>query len=217
MLNLPYRKFASKENNNYYTLWAGDKLFIAIETVLPYWSGKKLKELVQGLKVFPVYSPVMLAFAEMTYLKKVETKEVEGLGKENIYETINIKAIREKIAELTDSVHEESVFDFNKVVRCATIKQMMEDNSLELLMKQKVDSIKSIYWLAKSDKFGKLTIQEIIASGRSEEKLQDLQTYLFDIEIIGKLLLEYNKQLIIKKRQELRAMKKEQKNKKGEK
>ena len=48
-----------------------------------------------------------------------------------------LRRLEKKIAELTDSVHEESVFDFNKVVRCAAIKQMMEDNSLELLMKQK--------------------------------------------------------------------------------
>lgn len=157
----------------------------------------------------------MLAFAEMLKLKKVDVKEIEGLGKENIYETINVSSIREKIAELTDSVHEESVFDFNKVVRCEPIKLMIEENGLELLMKQKVDSMKSIYWLAKSDKFGKLTIQEIVTSGRNEEKLLDLNTYLFDVEIIGNLILDYNKQLIIKKRQELRAMKKEQKNKLG--
>lgn len=223
MLKKPYKLFHTRENNNYYFLQVNEIQYLAIESVLRYkkqtFFGSKNVELQQALKVLPIYSPILLTISRVIQLNPIGKQTIEDVGEEIIYDKVNIKGVREKIAELTDSVHDEAKFDFGRAIKCVTVKKIMEENELELLMKQKIDSLVSIYWLAKSDKFGKLTIQEITTFGRTDEKFMSANTYVLDRNLIETILielkriqLEQDKKRLKEMKKELKMMKKQSKN-----
>lgn len=221
MLKKPYSKILEKENNNYYFLQVNEIYYLAIESVLKYQTktlfGTRDTELQQGLKLLPIYSPILLTMTGLVQQKATGKKTVEGLGEDIIYDTIDVKEIRLKIAELTKTVHEESKFDFNKAIKCESIKNIMKEQQLSLLMKQDIDTLTSIYWLAKSDKFGKLTIQEVTTFGRTEEVFISANTFVLTRDIVETLLVEYqrlqyeeSKRILKMQKKELKRLVKEQ-------
>jgi hypothetical protein len=188
MLKKPYNKFYSVDNNNYYLLEVEDTQYLAVEGFLAYKGWFRTKEMQQSLKLLPLYTPIILALTKLAQAEQIDEKEVEGLGKETIYEKIDINDVRSKIREMTKDVHSESMFDFSKQVKSGITKRLMNENDLHLLMIQKLDSLQTVYWLAKSDQFGKLTIQECMTMGREQEKLMVMNTYVMDKELVGEIL-----------------------------
>ena len=213
MLKKPYKKFYERDFNNYYTIQVADNYYLAIESVLKYRvnpSGK-IKELQQGLKLLPLYSPILLTLVSLVQQEQIDVQKVEGLGEEKIYNTVSIPDIRKKIAEMTDQVHEESQFNFKKEIKAPAVRKIMEESNFSLLMRQDLDTFKSVYWIAKSDKFAKLTIHEITTAGRDDEKLMIMNSYFLDKELVEKLLITVQKQQIKEKKEHLKALKKEYK------
>lgn len=213
MLNKLYNKFAERDYNNYYTIQVGDTIYLAIESVLKYTQGifNRKKELQQGLKLMPLYSPIFLTLISLVKQEHIDTKEIEGLGEEKIYNTINIPEIRKQIAEMTDQVHEESQFNFKKNIKAPVVRKIIEEGDFGLLMKQDLDSFKSVYWLAKSDQYGKLTFHEITTAGRDEEKVMVMNSYFLDMDLVEKLLIVVQKLQIKEKELNLKRLKKEHK------
>jgi hypothetical protein len=78
-------------------------------------------------------------------------------------------------------------------------------------MRQDLDTFKSVYWIAKSDKFGKLTIHEITTAGRDEEKLMVMNSYFLDRELVSSLLIKMQEIQIKQDKLRLKNLKKEHK------
>jgi hypothetical protein len=214
VLKKPYIKFYERDYNNYYLIQVGQIFYLAIESILPYNSSglfSKQKELQQALKLLPIYSPILLTLTSLVQQEKTGEQELEGVGKEEIFTEVSISDVRKKIAELTNQTHDESKFNFKKAIKAPTVRKIMEESNFSLLMRQDLDTFKSVYWIAKSDKFGKLTIHEITTAGRDEEKLMVMNSYFLDRELVSSLLIKMQEIQIKQDKLRLKNLKKEHK------
>jgi len=220
MLAKPYEKIYSLDNNNYYFLEVNNILYLAIESVLPYTQKGKSKELQQGLKILPIYSPILYLLTQLARLEPIDTKEVEGLGKEDIYDTLDISEVRKTIQGKIEEVHDESMFEFGSSIKSNIVKKLIEENGFELLMKMNYDTFRSSYWVAKTDQYGKLTLHDITTGGRQTDKVMTMSTFFLDVKLAGIILIAYNDMMIkrMKRQQKMlkKQLKKQNKNKKME-
>lgn len=205
MLSKPYLKIADEYNNNYYILYIDETFYIATESVVKY---NKNREFSQGLKLMPVYAPVMLLLVEMLKVEKTGEKELEGLGKEEFFKEIDVKKVRERIAELTDTVTEESMFDYVAEIKSLALRRFIDEGNYTILAIENKSNVRRNVWLAKSDKFGTLTISVAGVFGRETQKFTILDTFVYNKDIIGKALIEIQKLQIKQKELDLKELKK---------
>lgn len=188
MLKKPYQLFHVNGLNRYYLLSGDDASFLAVESVVPY--GRKMKkEFTQGLKLLPLYAPIQFLLIAFNKVKQKGVKELEGVGEEAIYETVSVEAARMKVAEMTKTVTAESRFDYDAAITCPAAKKFIEDGGYSVLTIENYDSFVKSYWVAKSDRFGKLTIHELVVGGRGKTKLAAMNTFVLDKNIVSDLLL----------------------------
>ena len=215
MLTKPYYKIKTIENNNYYLLQVNNILYLAVESVLRFNEKGKEKELQQGLKLLPIYSPILLLLTRFARLESTEEKTVEGLGSEKIYPILDVDKVRTDIKIKTEEIHEESMFDFGVSIKSSIVRKLIEENDFQLLMKLRYDTFRTSYWLAKTDQFGKLTIHDVSAGGRTKEKFAAMDTFFLDLDLVGTILIEYNNLMLRnaaeQKKRLKKALKKQQK------
>lgn len=205
MLRKPYLKVAEEGNNNYYILYIDDTFFIATESVVRY---NKSKELSQGLKLMPLYAPVMMLFMEMLNVEKIDEKTIEGLGTEEFFEKINVKKVREKIAKLTSTVTEESIFDYTTEIKSFSLRRFIDENEYEVLAIESNSAYRKKVWLGKSDKFGTLMVSTASLLGSETQKFTLLDTFIFNKDIISNILTEVRKIELKNKKKEIKELKK---------
>ena len=207
MLKKPYKLVAKEDKNNYYLIDTQDTMFLAVESVLNYGN----KEFIQGLKLMPIYAPVMMLFIEMMKMEKIGEKVIEGLGKEEFFETIKVKKVREKIAELTNVVTEESMCKYTDEIKSFALRRFIDEEEYEVLAIETKSQYRRNVWLAKSDKFGTLRLSIAGVFGKETQKFTILDTYVFNKQIISQVILEINKIELKKKKKEYKEFKRLQK------
>ena len=187
MLKKPYKFMLHRGVNNYYVLKTSDEPFLATETIVGYKRlFRKPGEFTQSISLMALNSAVLSVFIEMIKLESTGSSTIAtGTEEELIYPILPIKPIRRRLNELNKVDVGTSRFNYNKGVLNTTIKALMEEGH-ELLVVEELGTFSNKTWLAKSDKFGLLTITEIITVGKpTKAKVGAVYTYRFDQEIIG--------------------------------
>jgi uncharacterized protein YehS (DUF1456 family) len=193
MLKKPYKFLINVDNNNYYAIKVEDTYYLATETVI---KGKK-KEFTQGLKLLPIRSFFLYLFLDTLNLKKVGDDEKDwGLEKEPIYETLDIKKLRERLRDeqkdFNKAMKEKNYlvpFDYAKYTHSETIKLFMTETETALLCMEVRGAYLRAYHLVKTLKSGNVVIHSCLAQGKPEtEKMVLVETYVFNRETLQKFL-----------------------------
>jgi len=194
MLKKPYKLIHTLESNNYYILDAGDSLYLTVETVLRY--GKKgKKQVTTAIKQFPLTSFNIRIFAKVLELKNLSpSQEIEP-----DYERLNLRKLREDMHEL---IGRDSPILFNKTTSNTALTQFIgEGNGLYCV----VDGgrYSRTHWLARTDKFGGLRMYEVLMYDKpSQEKIIDMNMFVFDRETMDKAMEYVTKKYKIKEESE---------------
>jgi hypothetical protein len=195
MLKKPYQKIHEIELNNYYTLETSDTLFLVTESILPYKKRFKKGEFTIAIKMLPLNSNIMYAFAKVLELKKIgESEEKEGLVKEEYFEILDVKNVRKQFKEIVDnSGIENHKFDYQKPVYNDTIKQLLTEG-YDLLATETIGTYMRKYWLMRSDKNGVVRIVEATLGGKPmTSKVVDMKFHTVNRNIILGLLNKIEK------------------------
>lgn len=195
MLKQPYQKIYEIELNNYYTLQTSDTLFLVTESILPYKKLFKKGEFTIAIKMLPLNSNILYAFGKVLELQKIgESEEKEGLVKEEYFETLDVKTVRNQFKEIVDnSGIENHKFDYRKPVHNETTKQLMLEG-YELLATELIGTYMRKHWLMRSDKNGVVRIVEVTLGGKpTTAKVVDMKFHTVNRNIILELLKKLEK------------------------
>lgn len=190
MLKKPFKKIYEIELNNYYTVDTSDTTFLTTESVLPYKKRFKKGEFTIAIKMLPLNSNIMYAFAKVLELKKTgESVEKEGIDKEEYFEILDVKAVRNSLKSIVASADiENHKFDYQKPVHNETIKQLLLED-YELLATETIGTYMRKHWLMRSDKNGVVRVVEATLGGKpASSKVVDIKFHTVNRNIILALI-----------------------------
>lgn len=195
MLKKPYIKFYELELNNYYTLETADTTFLSVETVLPYKKLFKKKEFTTAIKMLPLNSNILFALSQVLKLEKTgESEEAEGMEKEEYFQTLDVKSIRNQLKEIVDNADADNHrFDYRKPVHNEVLKGLVNEG-YELLSTEVIGTYMRKQWLMRSDKNGVVRIIEATLGGKpSTAKAIDIKFHTLNRNIVFSLLKQMTK------------------------
>lgn len=190
MLKKPYQKFYELELNNYYTLETSDTTFLAVESVLPYKRWFKKKEFTTAIKMLPLNSNILYALAQVLKLEKVgESEEKEGLEKEEYFDVLDVKAVRNELKEIIENADTDNHrFDYRKPIHNEVLKNLALEG-YTLLTTEIIGTYMRKQWMMRSDKNGVVRIIEATLGGKpSTAKVVDIKFHTLNRNIVFTLL-----------------------------
>lgn len=192
MLKKPFEKIHSIDSSNYYLLESGDTQFFVTESFLPYKSRwlKLKKEFTTGIKMLPLFSPIIYALRNFSLLEVKEIKKLKDFPDEVIYETLDVTKVRSHLRALIDELKPDShQFDYKILPQNKVLKEYTNEG-FELLTTEKIGTFLDKVWLAKSDKNGVIRFLEILLGGNKEKKVVDTQFHVLNRELVEILFKE---------------------------
>lgn len=194
MLKKPYQKFYELELNNYYTLETADTTFLAVETVLPYKRWFKNKEFTTAIKMLPLNSSILYALAQVLKLEKTGEQEQEGMEKEEYFQILDVKSVRNELKEIVESADTGSHrFDYRKPIHNETLKHLAEEG-YAILTTEIIGTYMRKQWLMRTDKNGVVRIIEATLGGKpTTAKVIDIKFHTLNRNIVFSLLNKITK------------------------
>lgn len=192
MLKKPYKKIHDIELNNYYLLDTADTTFLATESVLPYKRLFRKGEFTTAIKMLPLNSNILYAFAKVLMLTKTgESEAKDGIEKEEYFQILDVKSVRNELKSIVASADVENhKFDYQKPVHNETIKQLLLEG-YELLTTEIIGTYMRKHWLMRSDKNGVVRVVEATLGGKpASAKVVDIKFHTVNRNIITKILKE---------------------------
>lgn len=188
MLKKPYELIHEKEINKYYILPMPDVNMVAVETVMKTrgWFGRE-KDLTVGLQMIPISSGLLAVFLEYLKLKQVGEKTIaEDMPSETLYESLNIKPIRDKLKKITKSI--DANFTYSGVPSNDTVKELILEG-YQMLGTQTIGSHAREVLLIKTNDFGTLHVMTVFLHGKKTvDSVGFAKLHLFDKELVQKIL-----------------------------
>ena len=199
MLKKPYKLIHTIDSNNYYILEVDKALYLTVETVARY-GRKQRKELTTALKQFPLTSFNIRLFNKVLELKDLGDGNDDGLEYEPNFESFDLRRLRSDLHEL---IGKDSPILFNKSTSNeALMKFIGEGNGMYCV----VDGgrYSRTHWLARTDKFGNVRIYEVLMYDKpSQEKIIDMNMYVFDRDTMTKAIEYVMKKYKIKEESDI--------------
>jgi len=194
MLKKPYQKFYELELNNYYTLDTSDTTFLAVETVLPYKKLFKKGEFTTAIKMLPLNSSILYALAQVLKLEKTGEQEQEGMEKEEYFQTLDVKQVRNELKQIIEEADTGSHrFDYRKPIHNETLKNLA-DEGYTLLTTELIGTYMRKQWMMRTDKNGVVRIIEATLGGKpSTAKVIDIKFHTLNRNIVLTLLNKITK------------------------